>query len=202
MNELQGRAVFLDRDGIINELVYYPEHGVVDSPFTLEQFRLTPFAVAAVNRFHELGFKVILISNQPGMAKGHFDETTFEAISAKMRDSLRKGGAYLDGEYYCFHHPNGIREPYSIVCDCRKPKPGSILRAAKDHNINLVESFFVGDGITDVKAGHDAGCRAVLVASSNGLLLQLLAEQASKPDFLVRTLEEAVKAIENSMEPA
>jgi len=176
------KAVFLDRDGIINELVYFPDQGIVDSPFTPEQMRLTPFAVDAVNRFHELGYKVIVISNQPGMAKGHFDEPTFDMISLRMRELLRKGNAYLDGEYYCFHHPNGVRDEYRKVCDCRKPKPGLILRAAKDQGISPAQSFFVGDGLVDVKAGREAGCKTVLVASTNGLLLRLLTKQDAEPD--------------------
>jgi D-glycero-D-manno-heptose 1,7-bisphosphate phosphatase len=191
------KAVFLDRDGIINELVYFSEQGIVDSPFTPEQLRLTPFAVKAVNRFHELGYKVILISNQPGMAKAHFDEQTFYTISLRMRELLKEGNAYLDGEYYCFHHPNGVREEYRKVCDCRKPKPGLILRAAKDHNVSLARSFFVGDGPVDVKAGREAGCKTVLVASTNGLLLRLLTEQDAEPDYLVKTLEEAVRIVED-----
>lgn len=195
------KAVFLDRDGIINELVYYPEQGIVDSPFTPEQLRLTPSAVEAVNRFHGLGFKVIVISNQPGMAKGHFDEPTFDLIRTRMRESLRKGNAYLDDEYYCFHHPNGVREKYRVVCDCRKPRPGLILRAAKDHGITLAESFFVGDGIVDVKAGREAGCKTVLVASANGLLLKLLKEQDAEPNYLVKTLEEATRTVEKFAEP-
>lgn len=195
------KAVFLDRDGIINELVYFPEQGIVDSPFTPEQMRLTPFAVDAVNRFHELGFRVVLISNQPGIAKGHFDESTFDTISLRMRELLRQGNAYLDGEYYCFHHPNGVREEYRKVCDCRKPRPGLLLRAAKDHNISLAQSFFVGDGLIDVKAGREAGCRTVLVASANRLLLRLLTEQDAEPNYLVRTLEEAVRIVEDVDKP-
>jgi D,D-heptose 1,7-bisphosphate phosphatase len=186
----------LDRDGIINELVYFPDQGIVDSPFTPEQFRLTSFASQAVNRFHDLGLKVILISNQPGLAKGHLDERTFDSIRLRMHEALRKENAYLDGEYYCLHHPNGVREEYRIVCDCRKPKPGLIIRAAKDHAISLSESFFIGDGIVDVKAGHEAGCKTIIVAPANGLLLKLLEEDGTEPDYLVRTLEEATKIIE------
>lgn len=197
---LKAKAVFLDRDGVINELVYFPEQGIVDSPFIPDQFRLTPFAIQALNRLHLLGFKVIVISNQPGIAKGHFDETMFDSISARMRQLLREGNAYLDGEYYCFHHPDAVREKYRVICDCRKPKPGLILRAARDHDIMLAESFFVGDGTVDVKAGRDAGCKTVLVASANGLLLKLLTEQGSEPDFLVKTLERAVETIESSID--
>jgi D-glycero-D-manno-heptose 1,7-bisphosphate phosphatase len=195
---LSTRAVFLDRDGIINELIYYPEHGIVDSPFTPEQVRLTPFAVEAVNRFHNRRFKVIVISNQPGIAKGHFDETAFGMMSLRMRELLKKGNASLDDEYYCFHHPEAVREEYRIVCDCRKPKPGLILRAAKDNDISLSESFFVGDGSIDVKAGRNAGCRTVLVASTSGFLLRMLSEQDAEPDYLVRTLEDAVIIVENA----
>ena len=193
------RAVFLDRDGIINDLVYFPEQGIVDSPFTPEQFKLTSFASEAVNRFHALGFKVIVISNQPGLAKQHFDEKTFESIKIRMHQALREHGAYLDGEYYCFHHPNAVREEYRTVCECRKPKPGLILRAAKDQAISLSDSFFVGDGIADVKAGRQAGCKTIIVASANGLLLRLLAEQDAEPDYVVRTLEEATNTIEKSV---
>ena len=196
MDWVSAKAAFLDRDGIINELVYFPEHGIVDSPFIPEQVRLTPFAIQAVNRFHDMGFKVIVISNQPGMAKGHFDENTFDAISSKIRDLLRRGNATLDGEYYCFHHPNGIRKEYSRECDCRKPKPGLILKAAKDHDISLANSFMLGDGSVDVKTGHAAGCATILVASANNLLLRILSEQDTQPDYLAGTMKEAVEIVE------
>ena len=192
------RAVFVDRDGIINDLVYYPEHGLVDSPFTSDQVQLTPFAIDAVNRCHELGYLVIVISNQPGLAKGHFDEATFDLITQKMQELLAQGNARLDGEYYCFHHPNAVRERLRIVCDCRKPRPGLIIRAAKDWDISLAESFFLGDGTVDVKAGNDAGCKTILVASVNGLLLKKLSELGANPDYLVRSLEEGVKIIEGA----
>jgi len=192
------KAVLLDRDGIINELIYFPEQGTVDSPFLPDQMKLTPFAASSINRFHEMGFKVFVISNQPGMARDHFDEATFDSISRRMRELLKQGDAYVDGEYYCFHHPQGSREQYRIVCDCRKPKPGLILRAASDHGFSLPDTFFIGDGIVDMKAGRAAGCKTVLVASVNAFLLKLLAEQNAEPDFLVRTLDEAVKVVERN----
>ena len=192
-------AVLLDRDGIINELMYFPEQGTVDSPFVADQMKLTPFAVNSINRFHKLGFKVFVISNQPGMAKGHFDETSFEAISRRMRELLRDGGTYVDGEYYCFHHPQGTREKYRMVCDCRKPLPGLILKAAREHGFSVPDTFMIGDGIVDVKAGRAAGCKTILVASVNGFLLKLLAKENAEPDFLVRTLDEAVEVVERSI---
>ena len=192
------KAVLLDRDGIINELMYFPEQGTVDSPFLVDQMRLTPFAVSSINRFHELGFRVFVISNQPGMAKGHFDEATFDSISRRMRKLLKEGDAYVDGEYYCFHHPQGSLEKYRMVCDCRKPLPGLILKAARENNFSIPDTFMIGDGIVDVKAGRAAGCRTILVASVNGFLLKLLADQNAEPDFLVRTLHEAVKVVERT----
>ena len=195
---MSARAVLLDRDGIINELIYFPEQGTVDSPFLPEQMKLTPFAVSSINRFHEMGFKVFVISNQPGMARAHFDEATFDSISRRMRELLKQGDAYVDGEYYCFHQPQGSREEYRIACDCRKPKPGLILKAAVDHGFSVPDTFFIGDGIVDVKAGRAAGCKTVLVASVNGFLLKLLVEQNAEPDFLVRTLAEAVKVVESN----
>ena len=192
------RAVLLDRDGIINELMYFPDQGTVDSPFLPDQMKLTPFAINSINRFHQLNFKVFVISNQPGMARAHFDQATFDAISCRMRELLKQGDAYVDGEYYCFHHPQGSREKYRIVCDCRKPKPGMILRAASDHGFSIPDTFFIGDGIVDIKAGRAAGCKTILIASANGFLLRLLAEQNAEPDFLVRTLDEAVKVVESN----
>jgi len=192
------KAVLLDRDGIINELMYFPEQGTVDSPFLVDQMKLTPFAVSSIIRFHELGFRVFVISNQPGMAKGHFDEATFDSISRRMRELLKEGDAYVDGEYYCFHHPQGSLEKYRMVCDCRKPLPGLILKAARENNFSIPDTFMIGDGIVDVKAGRAAGCRTILVASVNGFLLKLLADQNAEPDFLVRTLHEAVKVVERT----
>jgi len=191
------RAVLLDRDGIINELIYFPEQGTIDSPFIPDQMKLTPFAVSSINRFHEMDFKVFVISNQPGMARAHFNEATFDSISCRMRNLLKQGDAYVDGEYYCFHHPQGSREEYRKVCDCRKPKPGLILKAASDHGFSVPDTFFIGDGIVDVKAGRAAGCKTVLVASVNGFLLELLAAHDAEPDFLVRTLDDAVKIVKS-----
>jgi len=192
------KTVLLDRDGIINELIYFPEQGTIDSPFLPDQVKLTPYAVSSINRFHETGFKVFVISNQPGMAKAHFDEATFDSITGRIRELLKQGDAYVDGEYYCFHHPQGCREKYRMICSCRKPKPGLILRAARDHGFSIPDTFFIGDGIVDVRAGRAAGCKTVLVASVNGFLLRSLAEQNAEPDFIVRTLEEAVRVVERN----
>ncbi len=132
------KAVFLDRDGVINELIYYPEQGVVDSPFTVEQLRLLPGVGVAINKFHEMGYKVILVSNQPGIAKGFISAETFDSIRDKMKEELAKEGSSLDGEYYCFHHSQAKVDELKANCNCRKPKPGLLLQAARDMDIDLV----------------------------------------------------------------
>jgi len=190
-------GVFLDRDGVINELIYYPEHGTVDSPFTVEQFRLIPGVCEAINKFHELGFKVIIVSNQPGMAKGYLSEETFGKIRERMKGELTKGGAFLDGEYYCFHHPEAKVERLKTNCGCRKPKPGLLLQAAEDLDVDLSQSWMIGDGLTDVQAGRSAGCQTILLGKMKCELCHLMDEQDARPDFIAANLLEAVNLVKN-----
>ena len=117
------KAVFLDRDGVINELIYYREHGIIDSPFMVEQFRLLPGVGEAIKKFHDVGYKVILVSNQPGIAKGHMSEETFNKIREKMEEELTKEGAFLDGEYYCFHHPEARLRGSKPIVNAESPSP-------------------------------------------------------------------------------
>jgi len=189
------RAVFLDRDGVINELVYYAEHGVVDSPFTTEQFRLLPGVCEAINRFHELGFKVIIVSNQPGVAKGYLSQETFDKIRNKMNEELAKEGASLDAEYYCFHHPEAKVEKLKANCKCRKPKPGLLLEAAKDLGIDLRRSWMIGDGLTDVQAGKVAGCQTILLGRMKCELCHLMNDQDAHPDLIAPNLLEAANLV-------
>lgn len=190
-----GKAVFLDRDGVINELVYYPEQGIIDSPFTPEQFRLIPGVGRAIKEFQEMGSKVILVSNQPGIAKGHFTRESFDELRRKMNEELAKEGAFLDGEYYCFHHPEARVERYKVNCDCRKPKPGLLLRAAKSMNIDLSQSWMIGDGLTDIQAGKDAGVKTILVGRMKCELCHLMDEQGARPDDICSSLSEVPERI-------
>ena len=157
------KAVFLDRDGVINELVHHQEQGVIDSPFTVEQFRLLSGVGRAISKFHEMGYKVIVVSNQPGIAKGHLSWETFGQIREKMRQDLAREGAFVDREYYCFHHPEAKIDNLRSDCDCRKPKPGMLLQAAEDMSVDLSRSWLIGDNLTDIKAGKEAGCQTILL---------------------------------------
>jgi len=178
-------AVFLDRDGVLNELVFYKDQGRVSSPLSAKQLRVTPHAAEIVNSLHTLGAKIIVISNQPGVAKKQFSYSELLKMNEKIKKELAKGGAFLDAGYYCLHHPSALIKKYRKNCDCRKPKPGLLLRAAKEHDLDLKESFFVGDSLIDVKAGRSAGVRTVLVGTMTDLLNRVIEEEDARPDYIV-----------------
>jgi D-glycero-D-manno-heptose 1,7-bisphosphate phosphatase len=188
-------AVFIDRDGVINELVYYPEQGIIDSPFTMQQFELLPGVSQAINNLHKMNYKVVLVSNQPGIAKGHMSEEAFKQIENKMINELAQGDAHLDGRYYCFHHPEAKVKKLKTKCNCRKPAPGLLLQAANDLNIDLSRSWMIGDGLTDVKAGQSAGCRTILLGRMKCQLCYLMEELDARPDFIASDLSDAAKFI-------
>ena len=142
------KAVFFDRDGTIARDVNYCRRP--------EDFFLFPETPGVMKALREHGYKIIIITNQSGVGRGYFDEATLEIIHAKMKAELERGGAYIDGVYYCPHHPDDD-------CACRKPKPELILRAAGDFGIDLKSSFMVGDQAKDVESGKAAGCRTILI---------------------------------------
>ena len=185
------KAVFLDRDGVINEIVYHKEMGILDSPANAGEIKLFPDVGKAINIFKKLGFKVIIVSNQPGLAKDKFTMKAFEEMKEKVKAELDNQGASVDGEYYCLHHPDGIVEEYTKVCDCRKPKPGLMLEAAADHDIDLSKSWMIGDGITDVKAGQSAGCKTILIGRMKCDLCKLMEDEDVKPDHIAANLYKA-----------
>ena len=189
------KTVFLDRDGVINELIYYPEHGIIDPPFTVEQFRLLPGVTDAIKIFRRAGYQIILTSNQPGIAKGYYSENSFGFVRQTMREALAKEGAFLDGEYYCFHHPEAKIEKLKIDCSCRKPKPGLLLQAAQERDIDLSQSWMIGDGLTDIQAGKDAGIRTILIGKMKCELCHLMGKNGTKPDAICSTLLEAAEKI-------
>jgi len=189
------RAVFLDRDGVINELIYYQEQGIIDSPFTVEQFKLLPGVGEAINKLHDMGYKVIVVSNQPGIAKGHMSQETFDQIRKIVTEELGKSQAFLDGEYYCLHHPEAKVERFKTNCECRKPKPGLLLQAAEEIDIDLSRSWMVGDGLTDVKAGKSAGAKTILLGRMKCELCHLMDEEGARPDIIAANLKEAAQYI-------
>jgi len=189
------RGVFLDRDGVINRMVYDAEHGTVDSPTNPDQFELLPGAAEAIRMLNEMGLPVVVVSNQPGIAKGKMTATLLEAITAKMCTGLAAVGARLDGIYYCLHHPEAALPEYRVQCECRKPKPGLLQRAANELGLSLANSWMVGDGLTDVLAGKAAGCTTVWLGTLKCDVCQLAREKDAIPDWVASDLPEAVRMI-------
>ena len=157
------KAIFLDRDGTINKYVGFLRD--------IDQFELLPGVAEAVKMINESGYLAIVITNQPVIARGEVTKDQLEEIHNKMETLLGAEGAYLDAIYYCPHHPHkgyeGEVPELKIECDCRKPKPGMLLKAAKDFNIDLSQSWMVGDGENDIKAGKAAGCRTALIGTDD-----------------------------------
>ena len=189
------KAVFLDRDGVINKLIYHHDHGIIDSPFTIEQFSLINGVGQAIKELRENDYKAILVSNQPGIAKGFFSRDTFQKIRKRMLNLLAVSGTGLDGEYYCLHHPEAVIPKLRTSCECRKPKPGLLLKAAREMDIDLSISWMVGDGLTDVQAGKEAGCRTVLISRMKCELCEMMNKLDAVPDFIAPNLAEAAQYI-------
>jgi len=158
--EKRQAAVFLDRDGTINE-----ELGYLDRP---ERLKLIPGAAEAIRLINGSGMKAVVVTNQSGVARGLFDEAVVGAVHARLRELLRQEGGFLDGIYFCPHHPTEGRWPYLQSCDCRKPSPGLLIRASAELGLDTARSYMVGDTLKDIEAGERVGARGVLVRTGYG----------------------------------
>jgi D-glycero-D-manno-heptose 1,7-bisphosphate phosphatase len=189
------RAVFLDRDGVINRYVYNAEFGTVDSPANPAEFTLLPGVGEAIAQFNHLGLLVLVVSNQPGIAKGRFSTALLQAMTLKMEELVQTSGGKIDGVYYCLHHPLALLAEYREVCDCRKPAPGLLLRAAADWSVDLKRSYMVGDGIVDILAGQASGTTTVLISPRKNYVCDELLRQGAEPDHWADGLLEAAQLI-------
>lgn len=157
------KAVFLDRDGTINRYVGFLRN--------IDEFELIPGAAKAIKKINALGYLAIVVTNQPVIARGEVTCMQLECIHNKMETLLGAEGAYLDAIYFCPHHPHkgyaGEIPELKIECGCRKPKPGMLMKAAADFNIDMSQSWMIGDGENDVMAGKAAGCRTALIGTEN-----------------------------------
>ncbi len=187
------RAVFLDRDGVINELVLNPDTSEYEPPHRPEDVRLYPYAAECLRELQSAGYDLFLVSNQPDYAKGKVALDALMKIHEKFLSIFTAEEITFRDFYYCYHHPDGIVKEYSFECECRKPKPYFLLKAAKDYSIHLATSWMIGDRDMDIFCGQAAGVRTILVnepksAASRG---------NSSPDFIVNNLSEATKLIIN-----
>jgi len=153
------KAVFLDKDGTL----------VVDVPYNadIQKVRISDHCLEGLVEMRRAGFKLVVISNQSGIAKGYFSEFDFQVMRLGIFEMFEEAGAPIDDFYYCPHHHQGTVLPYAVACECRKPKPGMILNAARDHQINLHQSWMVGDILNDIEAGNLAGCQTILINNGN-----------------------------------
>ena len=156
------RAVFLDRDGVITQEPPHYAHKLNE----LELILKSPDAIRLLN---ENGFVVIVASNQAGIAHGYYQEEDAILFNQLLKQKLAKGGAVIDAIYYCPHHPDAKIERYRVDCNCRKPKPGMLIKAAKELNIGLKQSFMVGDKLSDIETGQSVGCKTILVKTGYGV---------------------------------
>jgi D-glycero-D-manno-heptose 1,7-bisphosphate phosphatase len=145
------KAVFLDRDGVVNV-----DHGYVSRP---ADFFFAHGAVEGMRLFQNAGYQLIVITNQSGIARGFFTEQEYKVLTAHMQDELARAGVHLRGIFHCPHLPDAVVNDYRKDCDCRKPSPGMILRAAQEHGLDLSQSILVGDKDSDIAAGRAAGVR-------------------------------------------
>jgi D-glycero-D-manno-heptose 1,7-bisphosphate phosphatase len=183
------RAVFIDRDGTISEEVGYVNH--------VSRYRVFPFAADAVRALNVSGWLAILVTNQAGVARGYFEESLVGEVHKVLNAELERGGARLDAIYYCPHHPTVGEPPYRFDCDCRKPKPGLIHRAASDFDLDLSRCWMVGDRYSDTELARNAGVRPafVLTGYGRGELEHQSNAWQKQPDMMAENLLEAVKKI-------
>ena len=182
------RAIFFDRDGTLNE-----EVGYISDP---AQIRLLPGAAEAVRSTQAAGWLAIVVSNQAGVGRGLMTEAQVQAVNARFEALLAAGEARLDALYYCPHHPQGANEAYRVVCDCRKPAPGLLTRAAAKFSIDLSKSYVVGDKTTDVQLAQNAGAGGILVRTGFGADQLLEAQREGlTPLYVAGGVREAVEWI-------
>jgi D-glycero-D-manno-heptose 1,7-bisphosphate phosphatase len=153
-------AVFIDRDGTLTEEVGYVNHP--------SRLRLLPRSAEAVRRLNDAGIPAVVVTNQAGIARGYFTESVMDAVNAELTTQLAGSDAHVDGLYVCPHHPTEGEPPYRQRCECRKPKPGLLLRAAAEMDLDLTRSVMVGDKPSDLEVAPVVGARAVLVLTGYG----------------------------------
>jgi D-glycero-D-manno-heptose 1,7-bisphosphate phosphatase len=183
----QARAVFLDRDGTLIEEVGYLDR--------VERVDLYPWSIDAVRALNRAGLRVVMVTNQSGVARGFFSEAVVEEVHGYIADLLEAGGAHIDAYYYCPHHPDGKVRQYAQACDCRKPGRGLVDRAVQEFGIDPAASFVVGDRWLDVALARAVGGRGVLVRTGYGATEESRPPEGLRADAIADNLIGAVSWI-------
>lgn len=190
VNRVPVPAVFLDKDGTLIENV---PHNV-----DVNRIRFYPETLPVLAALSEAGYRLIVVSNQPGIAQGYFDASAMEVVRNTIRDMLADHGIPLSGFYFCPHDPEGRVPEFAIRCDCRKPRAGLIERAVKEHYIDVKRSWMIGDILNDIEAGNRAGCRTILVDRGNET--EWITGRFRQPDWVVSGLDGALGHIAGARE--
>jgi D,D-heptose 1,7-bisphosphate phosphatase len=181
----KNKAIFIDKDGTL----------IPDIPYNVdpEKISLQEGALEGLYQLQQAGYLLIIISNQSGVARGFFKEEALNAVQHKIESLLAERGVVLNGFYYCPHYPNAAIQEYAVECDCRKPQPGMLLQAARELDIDLSQSWMIGDILNDVEAGKKAGCKTVLI--NNGNEREWQESSLRSPDYKAKNIEEAAAQI-------
>lgn len=193
------KAVLLDRDGVINALVYHEDAGIIDAPFKRSQFKLLPRVPEAIRLLNDLGLSVAIVSNQPGIAKGHLKPDLLKRFERVMLSEIRAAGGRIDGVYYCLHHPAAKVRKLREICHCRKPEIGLLELAAAELRVSLADCYMIGDGIPDLLAGSRAGCRTIFIGRWKCEICQFTEVPDLRPMFVAKDLWEAAQLIRLEM---
>ena len=184
-------GIFLDRDGTINE-----EMGYLSTPNDL---RLIPGAADAIREANRYGFKVFVTTNQSGVARGLITEEQLAKIHRTLIEKLQQNNAHLDTIYYCPHHPEIGEAPYRNNCECRKPNTGMLIRASKEHNLDLTKSFVIGDKMIDIQTGNNAGAIPILVLTGYGKKELVLCKHNNiRIDYIAEDIIDAIHYIQHA----
>lgn len=189
------KAVFLDRDGVINELVYSKERNEYEPPHNTDDVKLIEGVCDSLKRLIGNNYRLFIVSNQPDFAKGKTSLENLQKVSEKIRDLMEEREIIFNEYYYCYHHPDGVIKEYSIDCECRKPKPFFILNAIKKYNLDKNNSWMAGDRDTDISCGKNSGLRTILIEYPGSENYRV----TSNPDFRVKNLTEAADVILNTI---
>jgi D-glycero-D-manno-heptose 1,7-bisphosphate phosphatase len=181
---MSARAVFLDRDGTLVQPRHYPSDA--------RDLALCDDVGPELHHLQRAGFRLVVITNQSGIARGYFSEADVQIMHQHLRSELARFGVTLDAIYHCPHHVNGVIPELAISCPCRKPQPGMLLRAADDLGLALAQSWLVGDTLDDVEAGKRAGCRTILVDLATQ---PTPIEPTRRPDFVARSTSHALRIV-------
>ena len=189
------KAILLDRDGVINALVYHQDAGIIDAPFTASQFKLLPRVPQAIRLLNDLGFKIAIVSNQPGIAKGHLTVEALKLFESTMLSGIRDAGGTIDQIYYCLHHPEAQVAELRQNCQCRKPGIAMLEQASQALHATLDQCYMIGDGIPDLQAGIRAGCRTIFIGRWKCEICQFT-ENDVRPHLVAKDLWEACQLIQ------